>query len=96
MEQWAAGGAESLVERGVVPAGIAGAIGGALGAVALGATTGTAYPEACGAAGVMFGSAGAALVWWALATVAGAVFAFRSRRLASHAGAPARPAVPHA
>lgn len=73
-------GVESLAERGIVPAGMVGAVVGAVGAIALAASVGTAHEAVCGTAGAMFGSAAVALGWWAVATLGGTIFAPASPR----------------
>lgn len=85
MNDWGHGVSESLVERGVVPAGIVGAIGGAIGGAALAAGLGVAYPAVCGMAGVMAGSTVSALVWSAAARFAVTVSGTFSSRAKSHA-----------
>ncbi|HEY1188948.1 MAG TPA: hypothetical protein VGE74_14935 [Gemmata sp.] len=94
MENWVRGGSEPLAERGVVPAGIAGALGGGVVAVALGAGWGVTYPQACGTIGAMLGSAAASFAWWVTVRTAGAA----TTALAARRSVPrtTRAAVPHA
>jgi hypothetical protein len=91
-------GVESLTERGVVPAGIVGALAGAIGAVVGGSAVGTAHPEAWGTAGAVLGSAALSLGWCAVCGLAGAVStALHFRQTAHTVDVPTlHSAVPHA
>lgn len=59
--------AESLADRGLPFAGIAGAAAGAIAGAVAGVAAGTAFPELCGALGTMLGSGIAAVGWCGVA-----------------------------